>query len=348
MAFMGLVGRVNAQTAVGHWRDCLDYSWVNHVAIAGDRVFAGARGGVFCYDLDDNTLTRMCKGNGLNDVGVAAMDYDPVTHCLVVAYNNSNVDLVIDGHTYNLSDIKRSEISGDKSIYHVRFANRRAYLTTGFGVVVVNIDRQEIKETWYLGAGGAYTPVYDLAFLSDSLYAATGEGLKRLSRSETHPAVSDRWTTDHRLDGSTVFELAVAGSHLLAAASTYMPDSSVVYIKNDTGFAAAYSGEIRSLHVSNGRLSLCRNGGVMVFDTALNYYGDHYTYLWGALAARDAAFDRDGTLWVAHPWEGIVGIHADGTEEYHRPDGPVSADHVYRLLSHTRPPHRCGPSVDAP
>ena len=321
-----------AQTAVGHWRDCLDYSWVNHVAYAGDRIYAAARGGLFCYDLDDNTLTRFCKGQGLNDVGIATMGYDPVTKCLVVAYNNSNVDLLIDDHAYNLSDIKRSEIPGDKSIYHVRFANRRAYLTTGFGVVVVNIDRQEIKETWYLGAGGAYTPVYDIAFLADSLFVATGEGLKRLSRNETHPSVSDLWVSDHRLDGNNVFELAAVGNNLLAAVHTYMPDVDNLYLKTDTGFAIIYTDELHSLHLGGDYLTISTDNSVLTYDTAMNYYGERQNYRWGVLNPNDAVYGSDGTLWVAHQWEGIIGLHPDGAEEYRRPDGPSSSDNSYRLV----------------
>ena len=321
-----------SQTAIGHWRDCLDYSWVNYVAHAGDRIYAGARSGVFCYDLEDNTLTRFCKGNGLNDGGVAAMNYDPVTKCLVVAYNNSNVDLVMDGRTYNLSDIKRSEILGDKNIYHVRFANRRAYLTTGFGVVVVNIDRQEIKETWYLGAGGTYTPVYDMAFFSDSIYAATGEGLKRLSRNETHPTVSDRWDTDHRIDGETIFEMTVVGSHLLVATHTYMPDMDNLYRKTDAGFTLMFTDELHSLHVGGGYLAISTGDGVKTYDTSLNYYGEVTDYHWGSLVPNDAVYGSDGTLWVAHQWEGIIGLHGDGTEEYRCPDGPSSGDNTYRLV----------------
>lgn len=320
------------QTAVGHWRDCLDYSWTNHVTYAGDRIFAAARGGIFCYDFEDNTLTRLCKGKGLNDVGIATMNYDPVTKCLVVAYNNSNVDLIIDGQTYNLSDIKRSEISGDKSIYHVRFANRRAYLTTGFGVVVVNLDRQEIKETWYLGAGGSYTAVYDIAFMTDSLYAATGEGLKRLSRNETHPTVSDRWDVDHRLDDMTLFELAVVGSHLLVAANSYMPGVDNLYTKTDTGFVLIYSDELHSLHVGGGYLAVSTATSVRSYDTAMNYLGEVSNYYWGGLVPNDAVYGSDGTLWVAHQWEGIIGLHPDGTEEYHAPDGPSSGDNTYRLV----------------
>lgn len=321
-----------SQTAVGHWRDCLDYSWTNHVTYAGDRIFAAARGGIFCYDFEDNTLTRLCKGKGLNDVGIATMNYDPVTKCLVVAYNNSNVDLIIDGQTYNLSDIKRSEISGDKSIYHVRFANRRAYLTTGFGVVVVNLDRQEIKETWYLGAGGSYTAVYDIAFMTDSLYAATGEGLKRLSRDETHPTVSDRWDVDHRLDDMTLFELAVVGSHLLVATNSYMPGVDNLYTKTDTGFVLIYSDELHSLHVGGGYLAVSTATSVRSYDTAMNYLGEVSNYYWGGLVPNDAVYGSDGTLWVAHQWEGIIGLHPDGTEEYHAPDGPSSGDNTYRLV----------------
>ena len=84
-----------------------------------------ANGGVFCYDLDDRTLTPMSKGDGLSDVGIATLAYDDATQALVVAYNNSNIDIISEGRTYNLSDIKRSEISGDKNIYHIRFAWRQ-------------------------------------------------------------------------------------------------------------------------------------------------------------------------------------------------------------------------------
>ena len=316
-----------AQTAVGKWRSCLDQSWVNHVAYAGDRVFAATNGGVFCYDIEDYTLTPMSKGDGLNDVGVATMAYDPATRCLVVGYNNSNVDIVCDNHTYNLSDIKRSEISGDKNIYHVRFANGNAYLTTGFGVVVIDLRRMEIKETWYLGAGGVYTPVYDIAFTSDSLYAATGEGLKRLARTERYPSITDRWTVDHRIDSVTVVEMAVAGTHLLVAAN-----NDILFCKTDTGFTEMRRGVFHSMQVTGSNVVVCLDGSALIYDTNLVYKGGRDSYRWGALVPNDAVYGTDGTLWVAHQWEGIIGIHADGTEEYHQPDGPVSADNVYRLV----------------
>ena len=205
-----------AQTAVGQWRDCLDYSMVLHVEPAGRYVYAAARGGVFCYD----TATRT----------------------LVVAYNNSNIDLVKDGRVYNISDIKRSSIGGDKSIYRIRFNDRKAWVATGFGVVVVDLDRREIKETCYIGTGGTYTVVSDLAFSADSLYAATAEGLKRIAVSEPHPTISDRWTADSRLAGVTVTMLDYYAGHLLAGGFTSDPGLTTLYALDST-VTVAWNGD---------------------------------------------------------------------------------------------------------
>ena len=195
-----LPAMARGQMAIGTWRDCLDYSCIFHVEPAVDRVYAAARTGLICYDREYNTLTSLSKSTGLNDAGIATIAYDAQTRCLVVAYNNSNIDILKDDKVYNLSDIKRSEIPGDRSIYHIRFHKGMAYLATGFGVVVVDLGRNEIKETYYLGTNGGYTTVFDLAFVRDSIYAATGEGLKRAAIAEPNLYIADRWTTDHRLD----------------------------------------------------------------------------------------------------------------------------------------------------
>ncbi len=322
---------VQAQTAVGKWRSCLDYSDVAHVAYAGDRVYAGSKGGVFCYDIANGTLTPMSKGDGLSDVGIAALAYDDATQSLVVAYNNSNVDIVSEGFTYNLSDIKRSEISGDKNIYHIRFANGNAYLATGFGVVVLDLHRMEIKETWYLGAGGGYTPVRDLAFTADSLYAATGEGLKRLSVAERHPAISDRWSADHRLDSLTVGHLCVVGSHLLAAGYGANPNMSRLFDLAPAGATLVASGKISSLQYGNGQLAVCRDGLVYVYDQELHYLGVHDSFSWSNIEANDAVFGVGGTLWVGHTWAGLLALYADGSDATFCPEGPSSGDNCYRL-----------------
>lgn len=323
-------GQAQAQTAVGRWRDCLDHSQVRQVALTPDGVYAAAKGGLFFFDPAYGTLERMNKTTGLSDAGVSTIAYGDGT--LVVAYNNSNIDLVSGGRVYNLSDIKRSEISGDKSVYSIRFHGGKAYLATGFGIVVLDLARHEIKETYYIGTGGIYTTVRDVAFTADSLYAATAEGLKRIAVSDPHPTVSDRWETDSRTDSLTIVGMAVAGSRLLVSGYASDPLLDHVYCLTDTGYSYMLSGEVRSLHVEGQWVAVCADGSVLSYDTALVYHGERSSYMWGSLMPADAAYAADGTLWVAHSWEGLIGLHPDGTEEYHRPEGPFSDDNVFRLV----------------
>ena len=78
--------RVEAQTAVGQWRDWLDYSHVYHVASTPDGIYAAGLGGLFRFDPEDNTLVTLSRSTGLSDVGIATMAYGE--GCLVVAYRN--------------------------------------------------------------------------------------------------------------------------------------------------------------------------------------------------------------------------------------------------------------------
>ncbi len=320
-----------AQTAVGQWRDCLDYSMVLHVEPVGRYVYAAARGGVFCYDTVSEELTRMNKTTGLSDAGVATMAYDTATRTLVVAYNNSNIDLVKDGRVYNISDIKRSSIGGDKSIYRIRFNDRKAWVATGFGVVVVDLDRREIKETCYIGTGGTYTVVSDLAFSADSLYAATAEGLKRIAVSEPHPTISDRWTADSRMAGVTVTMLDYYAGHLLAVGFTFDPGLTTLYALDSTATVAWNGGVVRSMHVGGGYVTLTHEESVVRYDSSLHRVDSLTSYDWGALSCFDAVYTDSVTLWVGHEWGGLFRIRASGNT-YLMPDGPFSADNVYRLV----------------
>ncbi len=331
---IGLLAAVGAmgQTAVGHWRDCMDYSRVQHVQPAGDRIYAAARGALFCYDKVDGSVTAMSRSTGMSDAGIATITYDPESRCLVVAYNNSNIDILYDGRVYNLADIKRSEISGDKKIYRVRCHDGKAYLATGFGVVIVDLERYEIKETCYIGTGGTYTTVRDMTLTDDSIYVATDEGLKRIALDESHLTVSDRWEADGRLNGITITMLETFGNRLIAAGYTDDPEQLTLYSLDATGTHVWNHGEIRSVHVGGGILSLARPTGAVRYDETLRRIDSITSYSWGDLECYDAVTSDDGILWVGHLWDGLIGIHPDGSDEIHFPEGPYSSDNVYRLV----------------
>lgn len=319
------------QQAIGHWRDCFDYSAVYHIAIAGDRIYGSCRSGMYYYDIADNSALAFGKSTGLSDVGIATIAYDEPSKSLVVAYNNANIDILCDSRVYNLSDIKRSEVTGNKNINHIRFHNGTAWLATGFGIVVVDLSRREIKETYYIGAGGSHIAVYDIAFTSDSIYAATAEGLKRLPTDESHPGISDRWHTDNRVDSLTITTLDTIGGSLLLATYTFDPELITIYRSSTAGYTPLTSGQILSMRSDGGIVCVSTAEGVIRYNSALQTIDTLRSSNWGQVRPFDAVADNNGTVWIGHAWGGIWGVDTNGNTHGNSPSGPASADNTYSL-----------------
>ena len=322
----------HGQTTLGGWRDCHDLSYVQRVEPTAEGVYAAARNCLFLYDNEYGTVSQLSKSTGLSDAGIATIAYDPQSHCLMVAYTNSNIDLVFGKKVYNLSDIKRSSLGGDKRIHSIRFHGGKGYVCTGFGIVVINIARHEIEETCFLGTGGDRTTVHDIAFTTDSIYAATGEGIKHISIDERHLTISDRWITDHRLDSVTVTMLAVNNGRLLAGGYSNDPETIILYEHSDTGYSIWNSGHILSLRANGNRITITRDNAVVRYDNNLMRIDSITSYTWGNLTCNDAVTANDGSLWAGHTWNGLIHILNNGSDEVCQPNSPFNGDNVYRLV----------------
>ena len=180
--------------APGQWRDHLEFQPAFKVALAPDRAFVSTRQGVFSVTYDENEVERYSKVNRLSDIGVRTIGWNPQGEQLLIAYNNSNLDVLYRNDVINIPFIFRSNISGDKTINEISFVGNRAYLSTNLGIVVVNLDRYEISSTYIIGNGGVQVRVYGFAAANGKFYAATEEGLKVANQNSANLADFNNWT----------------------------------------------------------------------------------------------------------------------------------------------------------
>lgn len=166
----------------GDWQLHLPTNRVRVLADTGPRVYGAAEDVFFALDKETGTIQRLSTRDGLSDVSVREMAYDSVGQQLVVTYLSGQIDVLNDkGRVVaSLSDIRRKQLAGAKTINRVDVARRLAYLSTTFGIVVVDLQRREIKNTYAnIGPGGTVPQVYGTAVQGDTLYAATSAGLLR-------------------------------------------------------------------------------------------------------------------------------------------------------------------------
>jgi hypothetical protein len=179
IAFVFLIFHSNVTTGMnaGSWRDHFSYRRATHVAVSEHAVYCAAASGLIVFRKKDNSIEKFSKVNGLSDVDISSIKWSEENNLLIAGYSNGNLDIINQKKVINLSDILRSPVAGSKSINNILFIGNKAYLSCNFGIVVVDLVRNEISETYYLGYGGERLNVNDMAFDGSNIYASTSSGI---------------------------------------------------------------------------------------------------------------------------------------------------------------------------
>jgi len=321
---------LEGQVGIGEWRTHLPYQNTTRVMVADDRVFCASTGGLFYYDLRDNTVETLSKTDGLSDNGVEAMEWNSGKQLAVLAYRNANIDIIRDNQVINIPDIMKKQIPGNKSVYDIYFINEKAYLSCGFGIVVLDVEKFEITETFFIGDNGDQLGVNQVTSDGTWLYAATDEGVRRAELSNpflidfnswelvaTLPDPFGKYSGIAHLNGRIYVVYNNAGE---AEDRVYYYDGS--WKEGPETLQQEYS-EIR------------RSGGYLVFtgEEGVRVMGNDFLVLasYNEGRPRSAMWDESGVLWIADYGRGLVRYENDA-EQVVRPNGPFSAI-AYRMAS---------------
>jgi hypothetical protein len=165
------------QTPVGSWSDHLRYNSFINVAAGSKEVFASNGASLMVFNKESVQLRKLSRINGLAETGISTIAWSEEYNSLIIAYTSTNVDLVRDYSIFNIPDISRKYIAGRKEINRIRISGKYAYLACSFGIVVIDIVKKEIYDTWKPGSDSENSEVWDIAFGNGNVYAATDEGV---------------------------------------------------------------------------------------------------------------------------------------------------------------------------
>ena len=167
-----------SQVKIGQWADHLSYYYANAVSKVGNTVYVSNGQGLAKYNAGDNSIEKLTKIEGLSDVGIRTIKKNDYNDVLLVIYNNSNIDAINpNGTIINISDLKRKIIPGKKIINEVYFNGNMAYLACGFGMILIDTDKMEIKETYQIGNGVSYKEIFQVTKTDSAIFAATESGI---------------------------------------------------------------------------------------------------------------------------------------------------------------------------
>ncbi|MBC6992459.1 T9SS type A sorting domain-containing protein [Hymenobacter sp. BT491] len=307
-----------AQNAVGYgdWQLHLPIDRAKALADAGDRVYVVTENSFFYYDKALNTTTLLSRREGLSDVGVRTVAYDSVTRQVLVVYKNNNLDVLRpDGTVQNVGDIVRKQIPGNRDIYHVYFNNKLAYISAGFGIVVLDMVKLETRASYgNIGPNGQTIRVSATTVLKDSLYAATAKGLMR-GRLSDNLLDYRRWTTDlptRTTDAEDRFStLATYNGHVYAGLNN---DNLQVFRSGAwRPEPRVYTTAVRQLTPTRAGLLVTDESRLLLFNAQASAAAREIRH---ALIRVPFAAQRgkDGSFYVADLLNGLVKVSSDGQQ----------------------------------
>ena len=335
-----LLLQVNAQRAKETWQDYLSFSNATKVVVTANKIYCVTEGGLFFYDRQDNSINKLSALNGLSDFGISTIAYNEASQVLVIAYKNSNIDLVRESGVINLPDIKRKQMTGDKSINNISFAGNDVYLACGFGIVVINLDRNEVKDTYFIGQGGGSLQVNDVASDGQFLYAATNEGILKADRNSPNLLDYQNWIKVDNIPHATskFNHLAVHNGQLIAnyTPDKYNEDAMYRLVGDQWEPYLPQINYVFDIQAYDNYLTVAGRNRVFIIDGDNSIIGNITSYPLNSetvttIQPRSVGISSDGSIWIADYENGLIRISNNTFEEV-SPGGPLD-NQIFTLYS---------------
>ncbi len=314
------VQTVFSQIGIGQWRDHLPYNQAKIVVDAGDKIFCASSLALFYYNKNDGSIGKLSKVNGLSDIKPSALAYYKSEEILIVAYQNANIDLISKNTIINIDDIKNKNIQGDKKIYDINIHNGLAYLSLGFGIVVLDINKKEIKDTYYIGENAEALLVYGTAIADGKIYAATENGVYYANLSSSQLINYKEWTklSSSVLPSGRYSSIAAIGSQILVNFEDKNSSTSVIYKYSNNVWREVFSFAdfVKRIKASGEKLFIITKKNIIVLNSNLTIDTKITDYGFAKSQPNDCVETHDGQLFIADGASGLVVASGGGFKQY--------------------------------
>jgi hypothetical protein len=282
------------------WNAYLAYNNATIVAETPNHVFAIYDGSLLSYSPSDQEVVKYSFNEGLNDVNIQHMIYSPDADALMLVYENANIDIFAGkGNVYNLASIKNNTSLENKRINNLEIIGDKVYLSTGFGIVILDVKRKEIKDSYQ----SLRMNTKSICQWGNYMYIATDEGVWR-ANSSANLLDKENWErytinlSAYNLSNSAIEKMLVFQDNLCF----YIPDAGL--------FLQDKSGNIRRLKQGTFKqITILRNQLVVVSPSDISFFDANFNPITLTMAVNYIdCRNANNTYWLAKGEEGISGI----------------------------------------
>ncbi len=286
-------------TPVYYWQEHLSHSNAKYILEVENNMYCATENGLFFYNKEDYTINVLNKITGLSDVGISAMNYDSKNNIIIISYHNTNVDLIKEGEIINITDIKDKLIIGEKKINNIDVEDGVAYLSTSFGLILIDLLNEEIIDTYKIGANGSFEGINDCYIDDTCIFVGTTGGVYYADKNSNTLFDFNSWIK-HPSHSSEVSEIILGFGEILF--NNQYPN---IRMRNSNG---------HYLEVGNDFINVYQDDNLISELIG----GSQFSKI------QDAWVDKNNILWIADSSNSLLKYENFEFAEIIKPNGPAS------------------------
>ena len=306
---------------VGDWRTHFSYFSGTDLVVYEQEVFVAAGNGFYSLDKSELSTQLLSKIDGFSDVKITALGKDPISQKMIIGYENGNIDVLDGNEIINIDVIKNAALNNSKEYNQIYVKNGFAYLSAGFGVVILDISKDAVKETLSnIGNGGSEIKVNSTIIHEDSIFIATENGIQGANLN-SNLLDFNNWKTFGITEGLpevAIKAVSVLDGQLIAGVNEegiYQYTSSFWTLSDFTTTA-----DFESISENSQGLLICL--GDQLFNMNLGFTFEEIQSD-KIKAPQRAFYSEDDEIWLTDAISGLIRIQAGQSENF-IPSGPFS------------------------
>lgn len=322
----------SAQDFTSDWIGHFSYGNVQDIVEGNGRIYGASENAVFIFSTLDGSINTLTTVNGLSGNTISAIHFSEMFDTLLIGYDNGIMDVVVgDGTTViTVIDIfNRPTISPDrKRINHFNEFNGFAYISTGFGISLYDLDKLEFDDTYFIGDNGAQLNITQTAVLNEYIYATSTEGgLRRALVANSNIIDFNNWTTV--LNDSSIGIVSLENVLFLVSGNQILQSPDGLNFSAFLQFPEA----ITDLQLNEEVLSIVYPGNALVYNPDGSLVNS-FSNIAGFIDDYRASVIENDMLFVATAGSGVASIALNNPAQITRllPNGPLENE-IFNLAS---------------
>ncbi|NDW10502.1 two-component regulator propeller domain-containing protein [Dysgonomonas sp. 520] len=159
---------------IGDWSTYFSYeAGPEAICDAGDVIYVLTDGKLFSYNPQDKNMETHVKLEGGNN-NILKIAYSDKSGTLLILRDDYDIDILDKNNNYtNIPSLKNTTQNIDKTVNNISVYEDMAYLSSNFGLVIIDMAKAEVKETCPFPF-----KVYSACVLGDYIYISSERGVR--------------------------------------------------------------------------------------------------------------------------------------------------------------------------